>query len=95
MKNLFKEFGQIFNPTAALDHYKEIFYNNWTILKHLTPDDEMFGMYIDLVDSELDYLRVEFNYVPFWADEYNRFTELYFADMEVKVIETGFKFNLN
>ena len=95
MKNLFETFGEIFNPSTALDHYKEIFYNNWTILKHLTPDDEMFTCYIDLVDSELDYLRVEFNYVPFWKDEYDRFTELYFAEMEVKVISSEFKFNLN
>ena len=93
--NLFKELGEIFNPSTALDHYKEVFYNNWVILKHLTPDDEMFTCYIDLVDSEIEYLDAKFNYIPFWKDEYDRFTELYFAEMEVIVITSEFKFNLN
>lgn len=93
--NLFETFGEIFNPSSSLEFYKEKFYQNWVILKHLTPDDALFGCYIDLVDSELEYLEANFNYTPFWKDEYDRFTEVYFAEMEVKKVSGDFKFNLN
>ena len=92
--DLFKAF-KIFDPKASLEFYKAQFYQNWVILKHLTPNDVMFSCYIDLVDSEIEYLDAQFNYVPDWKADYDNFTELYFADMEVKVIPTGFKFNLN
>ena len=86
--NLFETLGEMFRPqwdSIVLDDYKRKFYANWTILKHLTPQDDLFQAYIDLVDSELSYLKVEFNYIPFWEVEYQEFCDRYFDAMKFKV----------
>ena len=83
--NLFETLGEMFRPEILLDDYKRKFYANWTILKHLTPRDDLFQAYIDLVDSEIEYLQLHFNYIPDYASDYYLFCDRYFDCMKFKV----------
>lgn len=83
--NLLETLGDIFNPQSNLETYKKRFYDNWIIFKHLTPSDDLFQAYLDLVDSEIDYLKTEFGYFPDYEKDYESHYAKYFDVLEFKV----------
>ena len=84
--NLFETFGEIFNPEGRLKSLIKETEINWSIFKGLDPSDSLFTAYDDLIDTELEILNVDFNYIPDWYYDYKNHAEKYYGAMRVKTI---------
>ncbi len=85
--DLFKEFGNIFNPKKdKLSDLKQQAYDLWIAFSHMTPEHDQFYETMKKVEDLIWNLEYNFGHFVEWEKEFTLHSDKYYDQMTFKVL---------